>query len=150
MAGAAASWIAAAPIAAFSFGDGATIGITLAGGACGFARMAGPTRLRLDRRDLDEPALPRAGIAFGSLFLVPGLGETLRINGQVTEAGLDTAFADLSAKVKPQVVFVFFLAGHGKSVEGRYYFIPQDFRFDGEDAITRRGIDQDRWQDWAA
>lgn len=72
------------------------------------------------------------------------------LDGEVTAAGLDAAFAELAAEVKPQDVFVFFLAGHGKTVEGRYYFIPQDFRFDGEDAVTRLGIDQDRWQDWAA
>jgi hypothetical protein len=72
------------------------------------------------------------------------------LDAEVTEARLDAAFADLGAKVKPQDVFLFFLAGHGKTVEGKYYFIPQDFRFQGEDPIRAGGIDQDRWQEWAA
>lgn len=106
-------------------------------------------RLKLNYAAADATAfgqaMARAGQGlFGSVNVV-----TL-LDAQVTEAGLDAAFADLAAQVKPQDVFVFFLAGHGKTVEGRYYFIPQDFRFDGEDAITRLGIDQDRWQDWAA
>src|SRR3546814_15301730 len=32
---------------------------------------------------LDDPALAVPGASFGSLFLVPGIGETLRINGRV-------------------------------------------------------------------
>lgn len=72
------------------------------------------------------------------------------LDAEVTEARLDAAFADLGAKVKSQDVFLFFLAGHGKTVEGKYYFIPQDFRFQGDDPIRAGGIDQDRWQEWAA
>ena len=72
------------------------------------------------------------------------------LDAEVTEARLDAAFADLGARVKPQDVFLFFLAGHGKTVEGKYYCIPQDFRFQGEDPIRAGGIDQDRWQEWAA
>lgn len=106
-------------------------------------------RLKLTYAAADATAFAEAmGKAGQGLF---GKVEVVTLlDGQVTGAGLDAAFADLSAKVKPQDVFVFFLAGHGKTVEGRYYFIPQDFRFDGEDAITRLGIDQDRWQNWAA
>ena len=33
---------------------------------------------------------------------------------------------------RPSDVFVLYLAGHGKTVDGRYYFIPQDFAIDGE------------------
>src|SRR3546814_18959578 len=35
---------------------------------------------------LDDPALTVPGASFGSLFLVPGIGETLRINGRVAAA----------------------------------------------------------------
>ena len=33
--------------------------------------------------DVDDPALFVADASFGSLFLIPGIGETLRINGRV-------------------------------------------------------------------
>ena len=72
------------------------------------------------------------------------------LDADVTEAKLDAAFTALGERAKPQDVFLFFLAGHGKTVEGKYYFIPQDFRFDGDDPIRTHGIDQDRWQEWAA
>ncbi|GAB1481000.1 hypothetical protein MASR2M74_35830 [Paracoccaceae bacterium] len=94
--------------------------------------------------------------AFGAAMQKAGAGlfasveVVTLLDAEVTEARLDAAFADLGAKVKPQDVFLFFLAGHGKTVEGKYYFIPQDFRFQGEDPIREGGIDQDRWQEWAA
>lgn len=72
------------------------------------------------------------------------------LDADVTEAKLDAAFTAMGAQAKSQDVFVFFLAGHGKTIEGKYYFIPQDFRFDGEDPIRAHGINQDRWQEWAS
>lgn len=72
------------------------------------------------------------------------------LDADVTGPKLDAAFEALAQKVQPQDVFLFFLAGHGKTVEGKYYFIPQDFRFEGEDPFRDHGIDQDRWQEWAA
>ena len=94
--------------------------------------------------------------AFADAMRVAGKGlfsavtvETL-LDGDVTEAKLDAAFARMGGRVKSQDVFLFFLAGHGKTVEGKYYFIPQDFRFEGDDPIRVRGIGQDRWQEWAA
>ena len=72
------------------------------------------------------------------------------LDTDVTEAKLDAAFTAMGKQAKSQDVFLFFLAGHGKTVEGKYYFIPQDFRFDGDDPIRTHGIDQDRWQEWAA
>lgn len=72
------------------------------------------------------------------------------LDRDVTEAKLDVAFTEMGKQAKSQDVFLFFLAGHGKTVEGKYYFIPQDFRFEGDDPIRSHGINQDRWQEWAA
>ena len=71
-------------------------------------------------------------------------------DANATAAHLDQVFTDLSHKVRPEDVFVFYLAGHGKTVDGRYYFVPQDLRFEGEDSIAKGGIGQDRWQEWFA
>lgn len=78
----ASAWIAQSPLmfATFSKEDGPHF--TLAGGSPAFARGEGKDlRIPLDR--IDDPDLPRVGQSFGSLFLLPGIGETLRVNGRV-------------------------------------------------------------------
>src|SRR5690606_155750 len=47
------------------------------------AAASAPDTLRLPRALLDEPHYARAGRGLGLLFLIPGLGETLRVNGSV-------------------------------------------------------------------
>lgn len=79
-------WIAGSPLMFAGFGDGPGIGVTLAGGVPGFA--SGDAReLSVPIGSLDNPTLAQPGAAFGSLFLLPGVGETLRVNGRV--AGID-------------------------------------------------------------
>jgi Caspase domain/Bacterial Ig domain len=75
---------------------------------------------------------------------------TMVLDGQATASQLDKTFTELSRKVRPQDVFVLFLSGHGKTVDGRFYFIPQDFRYTGEASITAKGIGQDQLQGWLA
>jgi hypothetical protein len=45
-------------------------------------------------------------------------------------------------------VFVLFMAGHGKTMDGRFYFIPQDFHYTGDDSIAAKGIGEDQLQRW--
>ncbi|GAO80137.1 pyridoxamine 5'-phosphate oxidase family protein [Sphingopyxis sp. C-1] len=75
-------WLAASPLMFAGFGDADGIAITLGGGDAGFA-AADPATLSIPIAALDDPALAVAGASFGSLFLVPGIGETLRVNGRV-------------------------------------------------------------------
>jgi WD40 repeat protein len=70
------------------------------------------------------------------------------VDAEVNNDSLDKTFAELSSEVRPRDVFVFFLAGHGKTVDGHYYFIPQNFRYSGEDSIVEQGIGQEKWQGW--
>ena len=60
----------------------------------------------------------------------------------------------LPARCGPADVFAFFIAGHGKTVDGRYYFIPRDFRRRARAITARRravqGIAQEQWQAWFA
>jgi WD40 repeat protein len=72
------------------------------------------------------------------------------LDGDATAEKLDAIFAELAQKVRPQDVFVFFLAGHGKTVDARFYFLPQDFRYSGEDSIVRKGVGQDQLQGWVS
>jgi WD40 repeat protein len=70
------------------------------------------------------------------------------LDSDATAAGLDRAFLDLAGKVRPRDVFVFFTAGHGKTVDGRYYFIPQDLRYQTDQSLVRDAIGQDKLQAW--
>ncbi|WP_257547940.1 pyridoxamine 5'-phosphate oxidase family protein [Sphingopyxis sp. DBS4] len=82
-------WLAASPLMFAGIGDGASIAITIGGGEPGFASADAAT-LSVPLDLIDDPALVRAGAGFSSLFLLPGIGETLRINGRVadTESGI--------------------------------------------------------------
>lgn len=75
-------WLTQSPLMFCGFGDEAGLSVTLAGGVPGFATADAAT-LNLPLDTLDDPALAQAGQRFGSLFLAPGIGETLRINGHV-------------------------------------------------------------------
>lgn len=77
-------WLAASPLLFAAFGHQGGVGVTLAGGHAGFA-AADKAQLRLPLQALDNPDLATPGTPFGSLALVPGIGETLRVNGRVAE-----------------------------------------------------------------
>jgi hypothetical protein len=72
------------------------------------------------------------------------------LDKDVTISNLDKVFSDIGNRVQPRDVFVFFLAGHGKTKNGRYYFLPRDFRYEDEDSIEKTGMDQDKFQAWFA
>jgi WD40 repeat protein len=81
----------------------------------------------------------------------------LMTDAEVTRDKLDAAFANMAGKAQPSDVFVLYLAGHGKTVDGRYYFIPQDFTIDGDftdnnvnASVKARAIAQEQWQHWFA
>ena len=69
---------------------------------------------------------------------------------QVTLQGLDQAFRRIRQTIVPQDVFVFYLAGHGVTLDGRYYFLPYDFRYTNDDAVRQRAVNQDHLQNWLA
>ena len=83
-------WLASSPLMFAGIDDGKAMAITLGGGAAGFADATART-LRVPLELIDDPGLMQAGASFGSLFLLPGIGETLRINGRVAGAEDGTA-----------------------------------------------------------
>ncbi len=108
------------------------------------------SRLRLAYAGADAKALSEAfGEAgkglYESVTVVPPI-----LDKQVTRDRLETVFNELAEKVRPRDVFVFFLAGHGKTIEGHYYFIPYDFRYENENSIVEKAIGQNQWQAWFA
>jgi uncharacterized caspase-like protein len=68
---------------------------------------------------------------------------------QVTRESIAAAFDQISAATKPDDVFVLFLGGHGVSVEGRYYYYPQNLNFASGQSY-KDSIGQDLWQAWLA
>lgn len=105
------------------------------------------SRLRLKHAVPDAKAMSEAlRKAGGELYETVSV--TNLVDDEVTADKLEAAFEKLGGEVRPRDVFLFFLAGHGKTVDGKYYFIPQDFRYTDETSITSKGIGQDRWQRW--
>lgn len=80
-------WIAASPFMFAAFGDATGIALTAAGAEPGFVRADTPRQLSLPMSLMDQPELARVSQGFGSLFLVPGIDETLRVNGRVQSVG---------------------------------------------------------------
>lgn len=79
-------WLRASPLAFAGFSDDQSIDATIAGGDPGFAAALDEKQLRLPLAALDDPRQARQGRGVGLLFLIPGMGETLRINGRVASA----------------------------------------------------------------
>ena len=76
---------------------------------------------------------------------------TTLLDEHVTSTRLDKLFGEIGKKARSHDVFMFFLAGHGKTVDGRYYFLPQGLPLRRRgDSIIIRGVGQDRWQEWFA
>lgn len=105
------------------------------------------TALRLNYARPDAEAIAAALAKAGQPLYTEVKVTALTDNGAVS-TGLDAAFTRLAGEIKPSDVFVFFLAGHGKTVDGRYYFLPQDIRLAESADVVRSGIGQDRWQEW--
>ncbi|MFT4103001.1 MAG: pyridoxamine 5-phosphate oxidase [Burkholderiaceae bacterium] len=102
----AAHWIAVSPLAFLAFCDDGSarrapvaaptaVSMTLAGGAPGFASRQDRKSLRVPLDAIDDPALARVGVAVGSLFLAPDVGETLRINGRVRAVDAQALLVDV-------------------------------------------------------
>ena len=73
---------------------------------------------------------------------------TLVFDDQVTIEGLDRVFRKVKGTIAPQDVFMFYLAGHGVTREGRYFFLPYDFRYYSDEAIFKDAVNQDHLQNW--
>jgi WD40 repeat protein len=71
---------------------------------------------------------------------------TLLLDGDATAEGLRKALK-AARDAHPRDTFVLFLSGHGASVEGRYYFLPQEFRTEPgrnqEDDVRQQGVPAD-------
>src|SRR5262249_56166321 len=67
---------------------------------------------------------------------------------EVTSDRLNKEFEELGAKVKATDVFVLFIAGHGKTVGGDYYFLPRDVGQFTDEGIRANGFGPQHWTAW--
>ncbi len=72
------------------------------------------------------------------------------LNGQATLANIQAAFEEWSGKVQPQDVFVLYLAGHGKALDGNYHFVPWEMIYENEDSLRKNSLNQDKLRDLLA
>nr|WP_319383290.1 SH3 domain-containing protein [uncultured Roseibium sp.] len=105
------------------------------------------SRLDLTYAASDAKAIGSALEVAGKEIYSDIIVETV-LDEDVTKEGLEAAFERLEEKVRPGDVFVFFLAGHGKTEDGRYYFLPHDFRYSDEGSFKTAGIGQEVMQEW--
>ena len=97
-----------------------------------------------DAQDIAEAMKSAGKTLFSSVNVI-----TLA-NAEATKNGIDTAVNTLATRAGPNDVMVLFLAGHGRSIAGRYYFLPQDLDFAKGQTIAKDGLSQDAWQQWLA
>lgn len=97
-----------------------------------------------DAKTLAE-ALKQAGQGYYEDVIV-----THVLDSDATAAKMDAVFNELAAKVRPRDVFLFFAAGHGKTLDGRYYFVPYDLRYHTDQSLVQGAVGQDKLQAWFA
>jgi uncharacterized caspase-like protein len=61
---------------------------------------------------------------------------------------ISKAFKNISEEDKTSDLFIFYVAGHGLTLDGRYHFLPADFRYHNVDSVRHNAINQDHLQTW--
>lgn len=65
-------------------------------------------------------------------------------------SNIEAAVDKIASDSNPQDVFIMYLAGHGRSIGGTYYFVPQDIDFAHGQTIAHDAISQEILQTWLA
>jgi uncharacterized caspase-like protein len=110
----------------------------------GLHERAPPLTLAVRDARAFADAMRRAGAAHYQHVNV-----TLALNSEATRDRLDAAVFALAKRVHPRDTFILYVAAHGRSHNGHFYIIPQDYR-GGPNAVMQQGIGQETIQDWIA
>ncbi len=91
-------------------------------------------------------ALKLAGVGY---YRHPPIVKTL-FDEDVTAEKVGAAFEELAAQVKADDVFVFYIAGHGKTLkaDGDYYFLPPSMESFSDEQIMKEGIGPAKLSAW--
>jgi len=71
--------------------------------------------------------------------------ETL-FDREATLEGIEKMFNKLSKEVKTSDVFIFYIAGHGLNLDGKYHFIPWELIYQNEESVRKKSLTQERMQ----
>ncbi|MEM6999950.1 MAG: pyridoxamine 5'-phosphate oxidase family protein [Pseudomonadota bacterium] len=93
-------WLAATNLFFVNFSGPQSVVATIGGGAAGLVRIHDEVNLEMDRLDLDAPDAAANASAFALLCVVPGMQETLRINGEVLPSDNSAEPASLLLRVR--------------------------------------------------
>jgi WD40 repeat protein/uncharacterized caspase-like protein len=105
-------------------------------------------RIRLNYSVKDAAALAETfGAAGAGLYRNPPIVKTL-FDGDVTAAKIEAAFEELGAKAKATDVFVFYIAGHGKTLDGDFYFVPPSVDAYTDEALKAQGFGPSKLWPW--
>lgn len=88
----AAQWLAQSPIGFVAIASEGNLIVSACGGEMAFAFAADENHLCLPLALVDRKLHPVQGDGAGTLFLIPGIGETLRINGKVDRVENDLLY----------------------------------------------------------
>ena len=75
---------------------------------------------------------------------------TMLSDDEVTADKLEAAFTELGGKIRATDVFLFFIAGHGMTIKGDYYFLPSNVTSFSDEAILTQGFGKTKWREWFA
>jgi hypothetical protein len=62
---------------------------------------------------------------------------------EATRANIEARMKELTPQVRPEDVFVVYLAGHGAALDGEYHFLPWEVRFTSREALRDQGLNQE-------
>lgn len=71
-------------------------------------------------------------------------------NARATLAGIETAIKTVASQTTIDDVFVLYLAGHGVTRDGNYFFIPRNFPHRRAEPSVHNAITQEHLQSWLA
>ena len=89
-------------------------------------------------------AVATAGAGF---YRNPPTVKTL-FDDDVTADKVAAAFKELGAKIKATDVFLFYMAGHGKTIDGDFHFLPGSMDGFSDDAIKAQGFGPSKLTAW--
>jgi WD40 repeat protein len=107
-------------------------------------------RLKLGYAVSDARALGETLAEAGKTYYLHKPEVILLPDEEVTAERVSRSFEELGSKVKANDVFLFYVAGHGKTIHGDFYFVPPALEAYTDDIILKQGFGPKQWDDWFA
>ncbi|HHO59611.1 MAG TPA: hypothetical protein ENJ64_05165 [Thiotrichales bacterium] len=105
----------------------------------------GDLRLKYSRKDADAIV---SALGNGGKKLFGQVHRYTLYDDEVRKQQISNIFDKVSKNARPEDVFVLYVAGHGVTSkdDGNYYYLPVNFRYTSDAAITKQAISNDFFQ----